>query len=203
MALILRLHGHPWPVQPWPDVVAAKVRPVGQAVAPPGDRGRRGAAAAWRIDAASIRKHALNTPARGAACGRCVRSGTALTRTAVRGCPCPGSRRRRPAEAWMPERRRLRESGAQDGRSERPATGHGQPRAVPLQMSLTRFRGEHVAPSIRYAVPSAGGASLGGASSGFFDSKNCFKSPNVRSGSLPVFMAFVSGFGGPLGLLAT
>jgi hypothetical protein len=46
---------HPWPRQPWPGVVAAKVRPAGQAVAPPGDRGRRGAAAAWRLDEASIR----------------------------------------------------------------------------------------------------------------------------------------------------
>ncbi|MCE2727509.1 MAG: DUF933 domain-containing protein [Planctomycetaceae bacterium] len=37
--------GHPWPRQAWPGVVAAKVRPAGRAVAPPGDRGRRGAAA--------------------------------------------------------------------------------------------------------------------------------------------------------------
>ena len=44
------------------------------------------------------------------------------------GCPCPESRRRWPAEAWMPQRRHLRANGAQDGRSERPATGHGQPR---------------------------------------------------------------------------
>jgi hypothetical protein len=48
----------------------------------------------------------------------------------VRGCPCPGSRRRRPAEPWMAERRRLRESECPEGRSERPATGRGQPRTV-------------------------------------------------------------------------
>ncbi len=35
MALNSRLHGHPWPVQPWPDVVAAKVRPVRRAAAIP------------------------------------------------------------------------------------------------------------------------------------------------------------------------
>ena len=110
----------------------------------------------------------------------------------------------------MPERRRLRESEGRApirhrrigrGRSERPAMGHGQPRAVPLRMSLIRFGREDEELSARYAVPSTGGSA--GGSSADFDSKNCFKSPNVRSGSLPVFMAFVSGFGGPLGLLAT
>ncbi len=43
-------------------------------------------------------------------------------------CRCPESRRRWPAEAWMPQRRHLRANAAQDGRSERPATGRGQPR---------------------------------------------------------------------------
>ena len=44
------------------------------------------------------------------------------------GCPRPRNRRRRPAEPWMAKRRRLRASGGQDGRSERPAMGRGQPR---------------------------------------------------------------------------
>ena len=44
------------------------------------------------------------------------------------GCPRPKNRRRRPAEPWMAKRRRLRESGGQDGRSKRPAMGRGQPR---------------------------------------------------------------------------
>jgi len=43
-------------------------------------------------------------------------------------CRCPEGRRRWPAEAWMPQRRHLRANAAQDGRSERPATGRGQPR---------------------------------------------------------------------------
>ncbi len=47
---------------------------------------------------------------------------------AGRGCPCPASRRCRPAKAWMPQRSRHRANGAQEGRSERPATGQGQPR---------------------------------------------------------------------------
>jgi hypothetical protein len=38
-----RKRAHPCPRRAWPGVVAAKVRPAGQAVAPPGDRGRR-----WR-----------------------------------------------------------------------------------------------------------------------------------------------------------
>ena len=59
---------------------------------------------------------------------RCL-CGTSVQRQgAGRGCPCPESRRRWPAEAWMPQRRHLRANAAQDGRSERPATGHGQPR---------------------------------------------------------------------------
>ncbi len=62
--------------------------------------------------------------------------------------------------------------------------------------------GEDDGPSRRYADSSGGGASCGGPLASF-ESKNCFKSPKVRSGSLPVFMAFVSGFGGPLGPLAT
>ncbi|MEI6505771.1 MAG: hypothetical protein WCO90_07815 [Planctomycetota bacterium] len=37
-------------------------------------------------------------------------------------------RRRRPAETWMSEHRRLRVSEGLEGRSERPARGYGQPR---------------------------------------------------------------------------
>jgi len=39
--------------------------------------------------------------------------------------PCPGSRRRWPAQAGCRSASHLRVNGAQDGRSERPATGHG------------------------------------------------------------------------------
>jgi hypothetical protein len=39
----------------------------------------------------------------------------------------------------MPERRRLRVSGAQEGRSERPATGRGQPRAGFLRVGTARY----------------------------------------------------------------
>ena len=98
---------------------------------------------------------------------------------------------------------RRAEQDCPEGRSERPAMGHGQPRAVPLRMSLIRFGREDDERSAPYAVPSAGGLSLGGASSAFFDSKNCFRSPNVRSGSLPVCMAFEIALGGVLGPLAT
>ena len=45
-----------------------------------------------------------------------------------RGCPCPRSRRRRPAQPRMAERSRRRESGGPEGRSERPAMGRGHPR---------------------------------------------------------------------------
>jgi len=45
-----------------------------------------------------------------------------------RGCPCPESRRRRPAEPWMAERRRLRVTAGPEGRRERPATGRGHRR---------------------------------------------------------------------------
>ena len=37
-------------------------------------------------------------------------------------------RRRRPAETWMSQRSRLRVIEGLEGRSERPARGHGQPR---------------------------------------------------------------------------
>jgi len=56
----------------------------------------------------------------------------------ARGCPCPGSRAWRQAEPWMAERSRHAVSGGLapirrgrigQGRSERPATGYGQPRA--------------------------------------------------------------------------
>ena len=47
------------------------------------------------------------------------------------GCPYPESRRSWPAEPWMAERRQLRTSEGLDGRSEWPATGHGQPRPTP------------------------------------------------------------------------
>ena len=43
----------------------------------------------------------------------------------VRGYPYPGSRRELPSVGRMPERRQVRESAGQDGRSERPATGYG------------------------------------------------------------------------------
>ncbi|MCE9630808.1 MAG: transposase [Planctomycetia bacterium] len=35
------------------------------------------------------------------------------------------------AESWMAERRRLRENEGPEGRSERPAMGHGKPRTTP------------------------------------------------------------------------
>ena len=44
-----------------------------------------------------------------------------------RGWPCPESRRELPSAGRMPERRQVRVSEAQDGRSERPAMGRGQP----------------------------------------------------------------------------
>jgi len=47
------------------------------------------------------------------------------------GCPCPESRRSWPAKPWMAERRQLRTSEGLEGRSECPATGHGQPRPTP------------------------------------------------------------------------
>ena len=56
----------------------------------------------------------------------------------VRGCPCPESRRCWPAQPWMAERRQHRESGAQDWRSDRPATGHGQPRASVSRRALPK-----------------------------------------------------------------
>jgi len=68
---------------------------------------------------------------------RCLSFASAQKQGAGRGCPCPESRRRWPAEATTnppaadrcpPERRHLRANEALDGRSERPATGYGQPR---------------------------------------------------------------------------
>ena len=47
----------------------------------------------------------------------------------ARGCPCPASRRCWSSEARMAKREQHRASGGHDGRSECPATGHGQPRA--------------------------------------------------------------------------
>ena len=41
------------------------------------------------------------------------------------GYPYPESRRIWPAKPWMAQRRQIRVSEAQDGRSERPATGYG------------------------------------------------------------------------------
>jgi len=107
-------------VQPWPAVVAAKVRPAGQAVAPPGDRGRR-RSAAWPRGCASssggrleggpstagagrLRDEASSRTApeqardaaTAAACRIPIGRGapkTTLTITAARGCPCPRSRR--------------------------------------------------------------------------------------------------------------
>ena len=46
----------------------------------------------------------------------------------LRGCPCPESRRVTTSEARMAKRSRHRVSAGRDGRSERPATGRGQPR---------------------------------------------------------------------------
>jgi hypothetical protein len=48
----------------------------------------------------------------------------------VRGCPRPESRRCWPSAARMAKRGQHRASGGQDARSERPATGLGQPRAT-------------------------------------------------------------------------
>jgi hypothetical protein len=53
----------------------------------------------------------------------------------VRSCPGPESRRRWPAETWMSERRRLRESAGLEGRSDRRTTGHGQPWASVSRIS--------------------------------------------------------------------
>ena len=45
------------------------------------------------------------------------------------GSPCPGSRRMQTSAARMAKRSRSRVSGGQDARSERPATGYGEPEA--------------------------------------------------------------------------
>ena len=55
-------------------------------------------------------------------CAACTR------RLPGKGCPCPESRRVTTSEARMAKRSRHRVSAGRDGRSERPATGRGQPR---------------------------------------------------------------------------
>jgi hypothetical protein len=57
------------------------------------------------------------------------------------GLPVPRSRRRKPSAARMAKRGFLRASEAQDGRSERPAMWHGQPRAAARGTFQGRFLG--------------------------------------------------------------
>ena len=56
----------------------------------------------------------------------------------ARGRPCSESRRRMRAQPWMAQRSRLRANGGHDGRSERPATGHGRPRSESFEPSTGR-----------------------------------------------------------------
>ena len=60
-------------------------------------------------------------------------------RCSGRGCPCPRSRRRRPAEPWMAKRSRLSsERKAPEGRSERQASGMGSPGPRVASTSVAR-----------------------------------------------------------------
>ena len=68
-----RLRGHPWPPQAWAVAANAEGSPDGRAVAPPGDRGRSGAAA--RGGLTRRRSEPRGGEARSAAFGRCGRSG--------------------------------------------------------------------------------------------------------------------------------
>ncbi len=80
--------------------------------------------------------------------GRAHRLTTCAT-SGSEGLPVPGSRRCRQAEPWMAERSRHRASEAQEGRSERPATGHRQPRAARHhQPAASRPVGFHVAETV-------------------------------------------------------
>jgi hypothetical protein len=101
-----RKRAHPCPRRAWPGVVAAKVRPAGQAVAPPGDRGRR-----WRGSMQSEARHdAESLPA-------------ALTLGSGRGCPYPDAGLWKQAQPWMAERSGHAVSAGLEGRSERPEAG--------------------------------------------------------------------------------
>ncbi len=83
--------------------------------------------------------------------GKAHRLKTCATRNhAARGCPCTESRRRWSSEAMMAKREQHRVSAGQDARSERPATGHGQPRAAHHnQPAASRPVGFHGAESKR------------------------------------------------------
>ena len=61
----------------------------------------------------------------------CATGGRGTEERHSEGLPEPGSRRCWPSEARMAKRGRHRVSAGQDARSERPATGRGQPRAIP------------------------------------------------------------------------
>ncbi len=71
----------------------------------------------------------------------------------VRGCPCPASRRRWPAKPGGRQRSHQGVSRAQDGRSERPATGTGQPETP--QDSSVHPRYQRARKSLRRLTPNS------------------------------------------------
>ena len=60
----------------------------------------------------------------------------------VSGFPHPESRRSWQVQAWMPKRSQLRVSGGHEGRSERPATGCGDPETGLDEYALRPNRGD-------------------------------------------------------------
>jgi hypothetical protein len=120
----LRLSGHPWPVQPggwWHPATSSRLPGHPWPMQPGG----------WWHPATSSRLPGHPWPVQPFWLAASCRGFTTaqLRRELSEGLPVPREPGSAASEARMAKRSRCAVSGGQDARSERPATGHGQPRA--------------------------------------------------------------------------